>query len=126
MDIKNNLPLKKTNVFSIIGFVISLFPTLGVVLVLFYQNKEAPTAFDSFLETFLFKPSFVYAGAGIVLAIISLIVIQKTNEKGKVLAYITIAFSIVTILIAYRFIAWQEDRSSSYDTEQQQQTQQKL
>ena len=126
MNMENNLPSRKINIFSIIGFIVSLLPTLGFVLVLFYQNKAAPTAFDLFLGTFFFKPSFVYAGVGIVLAIISLVVTHKTNERGKVLAYVTVALGIITILVTYRFIAFQENRLRSYELEQQLQIQGKL
>ena len=81
---------------------------------------------DSFLGTFLFKPSFGYAVLGIVLAIVSLVVIRKTGERGKVLAYITIVLGAVTIFFAYRFVAFQEDRLRTYELEQQRQIQEKL
>lgn len=99
---ENNMQSQKNNIFSIIGLVVSLLPALGFVLVLFYQNKGTPTAFDSFLGTFFFKPYFIYAGIGIVFAIISLVLIRKSSERGKVLAYATIAIGIITFLIGNR------------------------
>ena len=97
---------KKYNILSIIGFILALLPYVVILSALFYQNKTEPTLIDKVL-LFLLKSSLFTSLISIILSIISLLQITKTNEKGKNLSIWSIVLSslvlIIWILITFVF-----------------------
>ena len=113
----------KRDVLSVISFIISLIPALAMFVILFQQNKTGPAVFENLFTAIIFKPVYWYIFIAIIIAVIALVRIQKSNTKERVMAVAAILISIATFGISYYVHTWQQARDDEF---QQQQLQHEL
>jgi len=113
----------KRDVLSVISFIISLIPALAMFVILFQQNKTGPAVFENLFIAIIFKPVYWYIFIAIIIAVIALVRIQKSNTKGLAMAVAAILISIATFGISYNVHTWQQARDDEF---QQQQLQHEL
>jgi len=113
----------KRDVLSVISFIISLIPALAMFVILFQQNKTGPAVFENLFTAIIFKPVYWYIFIAIIIAVIALVRIQKSNTKGLAMAVAAILISIATFGISYYVHTWQQARDDEF---QQQQLQHEL
>ena len=113
----------KRDVLSVISFIISLIPALAMFVILFQQNKTGPAVFENLFTAIIFKPVYWYIFIAIIIAVIALVRIQKSNTKGLAMAVAAILISIATFGISYNVHTWQQARDDEF---QQQQLQHEL
>ena len=101
---------QKTNTLSIVGLVLSLMFPIAVIVLWFQQTTT--------LSIVGFVMSLILPIVGLVLSIVALFQIKKTNQKGRGLAIAGVTVSIVMLILASATLAFELTKAFSDEFEQ--------